>query len=113
MKRPARPPKPKPHPPTKHKYDCVVLRYWEQKLFGVHQLREAVELLSTAPDTKSTGLSAVACVKAGTYTVMAQPVIPYKDIVGKTPKQLWAMLDERVDKQVAEAMEKLTDPDAS
>ena len=53
------------------------------------------------PDTTKSGLYAVAQVMSGELLVMAQPVIPYREIVGKTPKKLWAMLDERVDRIVS------------
>jgi hypothetical protein len=99
-KRPPRPPEPPKHPDTRFRYDCIVVRFWEERLFSVDQMRDAVELLRTAPDTTHSGLSAVAQVKHGELFVMAQPVIPYREIVGKTPKKLWAMLDERVESLV-------------
>jgi len=45
---------------------------------------------------KHTGLSAVAQVKQDGLLIMAQPVIPCREIVGETPKKVWGMLDERV-----------------
>ena len=52
---------------------------------------------ANATDTNHSGLSAVAQVKHGDLLVMAQPVIAYREIVGKTPKKSWGMLDERVE----------------
>ena len=79
----------------KYKYDCLVVRCWEETVYSPDQLREAVEHLRCAPQTKNTGLLAVTQVKLGDKTVMAMPVIRYSEIVGKTPRQVWTVLDCR------------------
>lgn len=104
---PSRPPKPKKPPPSKYKYDCVVVRYWEEKYFPISQIREAVELIRYAPDTKSTGLLAEACVDVGmALPLITNPVIPFKEIEGKTLKQLMRMFDDRVDAILERARQK-------
>jgi hypothetical protein len=44
---------------TKYKYDCLVVRCWEETLYTPAQLRDAVEHLRCAYPTKNTGLLAV------------------------------------------------------
>lgn len=94
------PPRPPKHPETKHRYDCVVVMFWEEKVFSVDKLREAVELLRTAPHTKSTGLVAVTHVNVPEGRLLTEPRIPYKNIEGKTPRELWSLFDSLVDQQV-------------
>ena len=81
---------------TKYKYDCLVVRCWEETIYSPDQLREAVEHLRCSAQTKYTGLMAVTHVQVGDKTVMAMPVIKYAEIVGKTPKEEWSLIDEQV-----------------
>ena len=86
---------------TKYKYDCLVVRCWEETIYSPDQLREAVEHLRCAAQTKNTGLMAVTHVQVGDKQVMAMPVIKYAEIVGKTPRAVWELFDEGANKLAA------------
>lgn len=81
---------------SKYKYDCLVVRCWEETVYSPDQLREAVEHLRCAPPTKNTGLVAVTQVQTGSGLVMAMPAIRYEETVGKTPREVWAFFDDAV-----------------
>lgn len=78
---------------TKYKYDCLVVRCWEETIYPTDQLREAVEHLRCAAPTTHTGLMAVTHVHLDGKTILAMPVIKYAEIVGKTPKEVWGLFD--------------------
>ncbi len=64
-------------------------------------MREAVEHLKTIPDTGYTGLQASVSVEVGMYKLLAQPIIPLSQILGKKPSEVWEMFDKKVDESIA------------
>lgn len=85
-------------PKSKYRYTCVCVRFWQEKYFPLKDIREAVELLRCADDTKSTGLLVEVDIDdPRCIPLIAWPVIPFKEIEGKTLKQLFELFDARVD----------------
>lgn len=74
---------------------------YEKREFPIHQLREAVEYLKTVPESKFTGLIAESSVRAGELRLRAQPMLGIDVIRGKTPAQVWAAFDQRVNQEIA------------
>lgn len=65
-------------------------------------LRAAVEHLQTIPDAKYVGLQADSeTLNVGAFKLIAPAFLKLKDILGKTPAQIWAEFDNQVERQVA------------
>ncbi len=60
-------------------------------------LRKAVECLKSIPDAKGTGISVETSVTAGPYKLRARVLLKLHDIIGKTPREVWELIDRRVD----------------
>lgn len=82
----------------KYAYSTLRVMCYNAKYFAVDQLREAVEYLKTQPQTKFTGLQATTSTTAGTYKLLAQPILPLDQILGKTPREVWAAFDVELDR---------------
>ncbi len=61
------------------------------------EIRAAVEHLKTIEQAKFTGLQAETDTTVGHYKLRARALIPLSDIIGKTPREVWAMFDAKVD----------------
>lgn len=70
--------------------------------YRIDQLREAVEYLKTVPETGYTGLMAETHYKDEVVNLGPQPMLQLKDILGKSPEEVWKMFDQRVDEFVRE-----------
>jgi hypothetical protein len=89
---------------SKHRYDklfvsCLEPRYFDPR--DPSSLRAAVEHLRTVPDTQFVQLTVEAPVHAGPYKLRAPAAIKLHDIKGKTPAEIWAYFDKKVDDQIA------------
>jgi len=71
---------------------------YDMRDFTVHELRPAVDYLRLQPQTGFTGLVARCHTSAGLYKLLAEPMLQLREILGKTPNQVWEMFDEGVDR---------------
>jgi hypothetical protein len=72
----------------------------EGPYFRTDQIREAVERLKLEPETGWTGLQATVPIETDLINLLAQPIIPLSQILGKRPSEVWAMFDDKVDATV-------------
>ena len=82
----------------KYEYSTLRVMVYHDKYFPVDQLREAVEYLKTQPQSEHTGLVARTLTAAGTYKLLAEPMLSLGEITGKTPGEVWAAFDAGVDR---------------
>jgi hypothetical protein len=86
-----------------YKYTKLTVMCLEPREFGVKDIRSAVEYLKTVPGALEEGtligLMATTIVPAGTFILQAEPILPLKQIAGKTPRQVWDAFDQRVTEQ--------------
>jgi len=68
--------------------------------YRIDQLREAVEHLKTVPQTGYTGLMAETHYKDEVVNLGPLPMLQLKDILGKSPEEVWDLFDQRVDEFV-------------
>lgn len=85
-----------------YKYEYLEVMCLERKRFRLDQMREAVEYLKEQPESDYAGLSAVTSYhsKEFGFRLRASPMITLKNIIGRTPKQLWEMFDAEVSSQI-------------
>jgi len=74
----------------RYAYSTLRAMCYNARYFAIDQLREAVEYLKTHPQTEFTGLQATTNTTAGPYKLLAQPILPLDQILGKTPGEVWA-----------------------
>ena len=84
----------------KYKYTKLRVMCLEAPWFRIDQLREAAEYLKTVPQTGYTGLVAVTNFKDDLINLRPEPMLQLKDILGKTPKEVWDLFDKAVDEKV-------------
>lgn len=83
----------------RYQYKRLLVTAYEPREFS--DLRAAVEHLKTLPDAKYVDLQAdTVPLKIGTFRLIAPTFLKLKDVVGKTPDQVWEQLDLQVDRQV-------------
>jgi hypothetical protein len=82
----------------KYAYSALRVMCYNAKYFAIDQMREAVEYLKTQPQTEFTGLQATTSTTAGPYKLLAQPILPLDQIIGKTPAEVWDAFDAGVDR---------------
>lgn len=63
-------------------------------------LRMAVEHLRSIPQGKHVGIVAESLVRAGGFKIQAPAMLYLDQIEGKTPREVWDMLDSLIDRQV-------------
>ncbi len=78
----------------------------DRRFYSVDQMRLAVEYLKLQEQTGFTGLVAETHVRAERFQLLAQPMIQLRKIQGNTPRQVWAMFDCEVDRQVFDLTER-------
>jgi len=82
----------------KYRYEKLCAMCYDAKDFPIDQMREAVEYLKTQRQTPYTGLQATTSTTAGSYKLLAQPILPLGQILGKTPGEVWDAFDAGVDR---------------
>lgn len=83
----------------------------EDRYFGIDDMRSAVEYLKTIPEASAEktfiGLVAeAATVETGLFKLGPTPMIKLRDILGKTPAEVWDMFDADIDRQCADLAER-------
>lgn len=87
----------------KYQYDRIYVSAYEPCDFDPRDplaLRKAVEHLRKIPDGPFIGLVVEISVTAGTFKVNAPCFLKLDQIIGKTPSQVWALLDDQIDRQI-------------
>lgn len=86
----------------RHKYVQLVAWCYDRRMFGVDQMREAVEYLKTQQVTDHTGLGAVSYYRSPQhrFQLKAEPLLPLDQVLGKTPAEVWDLFDNDVDRQI-------------
>jgi hypothetical protein len=85
----------------RYKYNSLMVLKYEPVSFDVSDLRGAVEYLKTVENrTKFVGILAEVKVKAGPFKLLAPAFLTLEEIEGKTPSEVWDMLDRKVEEQV-------------
>lgn len=87
---------------ARFEYEKLIAMVYEKREFLPSELREAVEYLKTQPQVEGfTGLAASVTVRAGEYVLLAEPVLPLNTILGRTPSEVWAMFDVKVQTEIS------------
>lgn len=85
-----------------YRYTHLEVTCLNVKKFPINEMRAAVEYLKQQPQSEYVGLSAVTnyVSKEYRFKLRAAPLINLKDIIGKTPRELWEMFDADVTRQI-------------
>jgi hypothetical protein len=83
----------------RYAYDKLFVSCYEPKSFST--LKEAVEHLRSIEQRQFTQLTVEVSVKAGKYKLRAPAALKLDQIEGKTPAEVWELLDRQVDEQIA------------
>jgi len=82
----------------KYAYSTFRVMCYQDKYFAVDQLREAVEYLKLQAQTGFTGLVARTNTTAGRYKLLAEPMLSFDQIIGKTSPEVWSLFDALSDR---------------
>lgn len=77
---------------VKTKYDYLFLLV-NGKRFRTYEMRAAVAYLKRVANTKHVGLQAPITIRNERIWLYADPMITLDEIIGKTPRQVWAWFD--------------------
>ena len=85
-----------------YKYVYLEVVCLDRKRFSLDQMREAVAYLKQQPQSEYVGLSATTHYQSEEFSfrLKAAPMITLKNIIGRTPKEIWEMFDTEVTRQV-------------
>jgi hypothetical protein len=88
----------------RYAYDKLFVSALEPRYFDPRDprsLRSAVEYLRSIEQARFTQLTVEVSVRAGKYRLRAPAALKLHEIEGKTPAEVWAMFDAKVDEQIA------------
>lgn len=83
----------------RYAYNKLFVSCCEPRIFT--NLRDAVAHLRSIEQREFTQLTVEVTVKAGNYKLRAPAVLKLDQIEGKTPAEVWELLDRQVDEQIA------------